>query len=869
MKAKEPQDNCQVCGGIIKGDFQVEETKQHAENNESCCLHPKKGAVEEDQVIIPVCVDMTVGHTQKVSSWQHGESSGNCELRYDKRPLPTLQSSYNKDSPAVCQNCGGIISSFYHNAKENYNGNNGITCYLHPSEENVETTRSIKEAEECYLHPDKGNVRETIVEQTNTCQVCHRSMKQHSSSERNNLCSPKSQKLKDQDSSGKEEGHQTLHPLVKEQKETPILSPFDGVCYLHPDKSCAQIESISSNDEKQYQNCHHSIKEQTDRASPEFEPKKCPVHAAISNIPVPVNSQETCYLHPSISQAQKEHSTHKGHMGSECLACGHLLKDHQYKEHCIGGNGPERCSSHSSGGTKQNIPNEKLGPVPPVHTHESRGQSSYRNEFTQFHLHAARNHVLQKNVSGRNEDVITEYIKVHPSMNSKKLEMSSQVAHEHEKFQTCSHSQKDDSPIRKASEEVACKRHDFSECLKPGKLNEESSEVCPAYRHPIRDHVMEKTPSHNKELLEMFQASQHPKNDLHKGQASNGLESHRETLNCKDKLKGSLEGGMCLACKHPIKDHVSGKQSNDNDNDISLPSVKDVKYDREVREDCHIHKISDSRNSLSSGCRSHSEDTHLLPTTWLDRATTRAKESSGRWLEKLTATGKIPAHIAQEYFEGKRKWPPQVKKKQCYSCAKKMERMTLFQRVTCPGRYEGSKQPRSSSLKQQPAEQKRPRFCTGQNRGKGEETKASRHAMARMLRTLPVLTLSNDSSKGHWSRKANQSYREKRNPCSGRWVSILEEVARNIGEERKKNSTGKSARETQGCARGFPCSKPHGESFHEAKLEFPELYSSGRLLAKVQRIHDEMFDNSKALKACHYLPLSLCASSASSYDGKR
>lgn len=98
--------------------------------------------------------------------------------------------------------------------------------------------------------------------------------------------------------------------------------------------------------------------------------------------------------------------------------------------------------------------------------------------------------------------------------------------------------------------------------------------------------------------------------------------------------------------------------------------------------------------------------------------------------------------------------------------------------------------PRSDRFRSKSVDRKKPRFCTGINRGKGEMiVPEDHHAPKKMLNVLPVIMLHRDKTKGVWNRTANQKEWDHghRGCCSQHWVSVLDNNEKVIHADGRKS----------------------------------------------------------------------------------
>lgn len=125
----------------------------------------------------------------------------------------------------------------------------------------------------------------------------------------------------------------------------------------------------------------------------------------------------------------------------------------------------------------------------------------------------------------------------------------------------------------------------------------------------------------------------------------------------------------------------------------------------------------------------------------------------------------VPEDLLQRYSEGSRAW---AQGRKGGGVVKPREDVAASLHPSPSMR--SVEQCRSKSV-----EVRRPRFCTGVNRGKGE-TVMPDDGGKKMLKVLPVIALHRDKAKSVWNRKATQKEWDAghRGCCSQHWVSLLD-----------------------------------------------------------------------------------------------
>ena len=152
-------------------------------------------------------------------------------------------------------------------------------------------------------------------------------------------------------------------------------------------------------------------------------------------------------------------------------------------------------------------------------------------------------------------------------------------------------------------------------------------------------------------------------------------------------------------------------------------------------------------------------------------------------MRRITSPGRslVPEDLLQRYSAGNRVCTPRSGKGGASGIKFKED-------VAVP--LHPSPSPRNvDCFRSKSAELKKPRFCTGINRGKGEIMPED--AGKKTLKVLPVIALHRDKAKSVWNRKANQKewHAGHRGCCSQHWVSLLDRNEKICYTEGRKSSS--------------------------------------------------------------------------------
>ena len=272
----------------------------------------------------------------------------------------------------------------------------------------------------------------------------------------------------------------------------------------------------------------------------------------------------------------------------------------------------------------------------------------------------------------------------------------------------------------------------------------------------------------------------------------------------------------CPICKHPYKDHA--------------PSPVKGKI-----MGCHLH-------SEPPKCQEHKD-----PLIWTPRRMWKPKPNAMHWLDRITASQKIPCHIVRQYLEGKRRCPPRWKKQKCFACVWKSRDGKVPSGVLCQREVKKPAWNSGSDIAESTVE------CKDWK----ESRKLSRLALSRVLIVKPVPKVS--TSQGLWTRKEYEVCSECRDLKLFRSVGIRRRRWSSILETMSSTGLHDGGDMSSNCSTKFSCHTIHGlpipgSTDRPMDLCGPQMNSAFRLRRKLQKIQNEKFDRRAAMQARGDLP---------------